>query len=349
MAIGANQNAHTSCCGYDDPVFSPEAHERRSFLKRMGLALGAAGLASGGNVVMAQTNRLPAGVRDWTGGAGAQSQLAMPMPTQVAQAPAAPVREISQIAGNVYRFRNNFHFSVFAVTPQGIFATDPINADAARWLRAQMAERFPNRPVRYLAYSHDHSDHISGGEVFEGATVVAHANARTKILGERRPTAVPTLTFDDKMTIHLGDMRIELIYAGRNHSDNSIVVRFPAERVAFAVDFIPVESLAFRNLTDGYVEEWIDSLRRVEALDFDILAPGHGPLGRRDHVRMFREYLQTVHDGVLDGIRSGRSLDQIKQAMPLDRYASWGGYQQMRELNIEGMHRYLSIFRVQNV
>lgn len=348
MTSGATQDNHVSCCGYDDPIFSPEAHARRNFLKRVGLALGAAGLASGSNVVMAQTNTLPAGVRDWTGGGGASAQVAMPVPTQVAQAPATPVREITQIAGNVYRFRNNFHFSVFAVTPQGIFATDPINADAARWLRGQLNERFPNRPVRYLAYSHDHADHISGGEVFEGATVIAHTNARSKIIGERRPTAVPAVTFDDKMTIHLGDMRIELIYTGRNHSDNSIVIRFPAERVLFAVDFIPVQSLAFRNHTDGYLEEWMESLKRVEALDFDILAPGHGAVGRKEHVRMFREYLETVYDQVLTGIRAGRTLDELKQSMRLERYADWGGYQQMRELNIEGTHRYISVFRVPN-
>ena len=54
----------------------------------------------------------------------------------------APVREITRIAGEVYRFRNNFHFSVFAVTPEGIIATDPISADAAQWLKAQLQERF---------------------------------------------------------------------------------------------------------------------------------------------------------------------------------------------------------------
>jgi glyoxylase-like metal-dependent hydrolase (beta-lactamase superfamily II) len=67
---------------------------------------------------------------------------------------------------------------------------------------------------------------------------------------------------------------------GRNHSDNSIVMRFPKERVLFAVDFIPVESVAFRDFPDAYIEDWIDSLQRMELMDFDILAPGHGPLGQ---------------------------------------------------------------------
>src|SRR5712692_6038757 len=51
----------------------------------------------------------------------------------------APVREITKIAGEVYRFRNAGHYSVFAVTPAGVIATDPINADAARWLKGEIA------------------------------------------------------------------------------------------------------------------------------------------------------------------------------------------------------------------
>ena len=79
----------------------------------------------------------------------------------LAQAPAAaPVREITKLAGEVYRFRNANHYSIFAVTPAGVIATDPINADEARWLRAEITRRF-NQPVRYLVYSHDHADHIA--------------------------------------------------------------------------------------------------------------------------------------------------------------------------------------------
>jgi glyoxylase-like metal-dependent hydrolase (beta-lactamase superfamily II) len=79
------------------------------------------------------------------------------------QAPAPPVREITPIAGEVYRFRNNNHYAVFAVTPAGIIATDPINAEAAQWLKAELQKRF-SQPVKYLIYSHDHTDHISGGK-----------------------------------------------------------------------------------------------------------------------------------------------------------------------------------------
>jgi hypothetical protein len=63
---------------------------------------------------------------------------------------------------------------------------------------------------------------------------------------------------------------------------------------------------------------------------------------------MFREYLQTLYAEVLAGIRAGKTLDQLKQEIRLERYASWQGYREMRELNIEGVHRYISVFRVPN-
>jgi glyoxylase-like metal-dependent hydrolase (beta-lactamase superfamily II) len=260
----------------------------------------------------------------------------------------APVREITQIAGEVYRFRNQNHYSVFAVTPAGIIATDPINAEAAQWLKAELQRRF-NQPVKYLIYSHDHADHIAGGEVFaDTATVVAHENAKAAIVGERRPTAVPQVTFSDRMTVELGGTVLELIYVGRNHSDNSIVMRFPRERLIFAVDFIPVESVAFRDFPDAYIEDWIESLKQVEAMDFDVLAPGHGPLGRKEHVRMYREYMEELRTEVLKYAREGKSLEEMKTLIKLPKYEKWAGHQQWFPLNIEGMYRHVQLHRVPN-
>jgi glyoxylase-like metal-dependent hydrolase (beta-lactamase superfamily II) len=256
----------------------------------------------------------------------------------------APVREITKIAGEVYRFRNQNHYSVFAVTPAGVIATDPINADAARWLKAEITRRF-NQPIRYLVYSHDHADHISGGEVVaDTATVVAHDKAKAAIVGERRPTAVPQVTFSDRMTIELGGTVVELVYVGRNHSDNSIVMRFPRERLLFAVDFIPVNSLAFRDFPDAYMPDWIESLKVVETLDFDVLAPGHGALGTKANAIMFRDYLQDLRGEVLRYAREGKSADEMKQLVKLPRYDAWGP-REWFPLNIEGMYRLVNANR----
>lgn len=257
----------------------------------------------------------------------------------------SPQRDITRIAGDLYRFRNAGHFSVFMVTPAGIIATDPIDADAAQWLKAELSRRFA-KPVKYLVYSHDHADHISGGEVFaDTAIVIAHERTQAVILKERRPTAVPDLTFSDRMTIELGGKKAELTYLGKNHSDNSIVMRFPEERVLFAVDFIPVKSLPFRDFPDGYIGEWIESLKEAENLDFDILAPGHGELGRKEDVRAVRNYIEDLQQQIRPLWAQGKSPDEIKRLVKMEKYSHWGNYQAYLPLNIDGMIRYIQTQR----
>jgi len=283
----------------------------------------------------------------------AAAALALPVNGR-AQAPITPsaqnpVREITKIAGEVYRFRNNAHYSVFAVTPAGIIATDPINASAATWLKDEMKKRWPDKPIKFVVYSHDHSDHISGGEAWaDTATVVAHANAKEVIIGEKRPTAVPQVTFNEQATIELGGTVMELNYVGRNHSNNSLVMRFPKEKIAFAVDFIPVNAVAFRDFPDAYLDEWIYSLRRVEAMKFDILAPGHGAIGSKANVTAFRNYLEDLRGQVLAAARAGKSLEETKKLVDLSKYKDWGGYEQMGQLNIEGVYRLVQATRRPN-
>jgi glyoxylase-like metal-dependent hydrolase (beta-lactamase superfamily II) len=257
----------------------------------------------------------------------------------------APKRAITQIAGDLYRFQNNFHFSVFLVTPDGVIASDPINAAAAAWLKGEIAQRF-GQPIKYLVYSHDHADHIAGGEVFaDTATVIAHDNAKATILGEKRPTTVPEITFSDRMTIELGGKRVDLVYLGRSHSDNMIVMHFPAERALFAVDFISVKRLPYMTLSDAHFPDWIEAIRRVEAMDFDILVPGHGPLGTKQDASDHRGYLEDLYAGVLAAARAGRSVDEMKQTITLDKYRDWGQYEAWRPLNIEGMYSQIKLHR----
>ena len=258
---------------------------------------------------------------------------------------AEPKRVISKISGDLYRFQNNFHFSVFLVTSGGIIATDPINADAAIWLKGELRKRF-NKDVRYLIYSHDHSDHISGGEVFaDTAIVVAHKNAKTTIIGEKRPTAVPDITFTDSMTIELGGQKVELTSVGPSHSDNMIVMNFPAERTLYAVDFVSVNRLPYMTLSDSYFPGLLNALRTTETMDFDILAPGHGGMGKRSDVTAHREYVEDLYNGVLAGLRAGQDLKQIKTSLTLKKYKGWSQYDKWRTLNIEGVHARIGMHR----
>jgi glyoxylase-like metal-dependent hydrolase (beta-lactamase superfamily II) len=257
----------------------------------------------------------------------------------------APKRVITNIAGDLYRFQNNFHFSVFLVTPEGVIATDPIDTDAAAWLKEEIKKRF-DKDVLYLIYSHDHRDHIAGGGVFtDTATVIAHERTRAVIIGEKRPTAVPEVTFSDKLTIDLGGKKVNLVYVGRSHSDNMIVVHFPEERTIFAVDFISVKRLPYMNLPDAYIPDWIEALKLVEGMDFDLLVPGHGPIGNKQDVTDNRMYLEELYTAVLDGARQGKTLEELQQSISMDKYSNWSQYKDWLPLNIEGIYQRIQLQR----
>lgn len=99
-------------------------------------------------------------------------------------------RSISKVTGDVYRFQNNAHVNVFTITSAGVVVTDPINADAAAWLKAEIA-KLTEQPITHLTYSHSHGDHASGGSAYgDVATVIAQQNAPQDIDG-----VVPTIRF----------------------------------------------------------------------------------------------------------------------------------------------------------
>ena len=251
-------------------------------------------------------------------------------------------RSITEVAPGLYRFQNNFHVSVFLVTDDGVIATDPINAAAATWLEAEIKSRF-NQEIKYVVLSHDHADHSSGGEVWaDTATVIAHANAKAAIIGEKRPTAVPDITFTDNLDIELGGQTVELRYVGRNHSDNMIVMNFPAQRTLFAVDFIPMGGVAFRNFPDAYLPDWNDSVRRVQAMDFDILVPGHGRNGTKADVAAFGDYMDDLWAAVTTAVRAGRTLEQAQAEIKLPKYEKWFRYEEFLPLNIAGAYQRFS-------
>lgn len=265
---------------------------------------------------------------------------ALPGPAE-AQDP--PKRAITQIAGDLYRFQNNFHFSVFLVTPEGVIVTDPINAEAAKWLKDEIKTRF-NQPIKYVVYSHDHADHVSGGEVFadDGAVVVAHEQAKADIIANSVPTAVPEVTFTDSHTLTLGGKTVELKFLGKSHSDNMIVAHFPAERTLFTVDFISAKRLPFRTFRDGFIPDLINAIDKVGEMDFDILAPGHGALGGKQDAADHGQYVKDLKAQVEAGIAAGKSLEEMQASITMDKYADWGQYKEWRAENVEGMHRMLT-------
>ena len=246
-------------------------------------------------------------------------------------------RALTPIAGDVYRFQNNFHFNLVVVTNDGVVVTDPINADAAAWLRAEIA-KLTDKPITHLIYSHSHGDHASGGAAYGSVpNVIAHANAPAAIDG-----VTPTLRFDSELTFAHGGKTFELSYLGPGHGQDLIAMIVRPENVAFIVDAVSAKRLPYRDFPNANVDDWTNQVRKAETLEFDIFAPGHGGMGMKADVTAGRVYMERLRAAVLAELKAGKSPAEIEQTVLMDEYKDWGSYKQWRALNVRGMARFLA-------
>jgi len=154
----------------------------------------------------------------------------------------------------------------------------------------------------------------------------------------------PTRTYAGRQTITLGGKTVQLVHPGRNHSDDMTVLYFPAERAAFGVDFIsPGTAPGVSADYDGTpLSDWIASIKAVEALDIDVFLPGHGRQGTKADVTANRQFLEEVAAAVQLGLQEGRSLDDLKKMVTLEKYASWPNFATARPNHIEAAYKNLS-------
>lgn len=261
--------------------------------------------------------------------AAALLALALPATAQDAK------REIIPVAGDVYLFKNNFHRSLIVVTSEGTVRVDPINAEAGEWLNDNL-KSVTDKPVTHLIYSHSHGDHASGGAAHPDATVIAHEGAPDTIDGVK-----PTMRVGDNHTLSVGDKTIELTNLGPGHDANMLAVVVRPENVGFIVDVAAPKRLPYKNFGGANIDDWIGQIAKAQSLDFEIFAPGHGNVGTKADLDGAMTYMQDLKAGVLAGLKSGKSADDLVSELTLDNYAGWLQYEAWRPLNIQGMAKYL--------
>jgi glyoxylase-like metal-dependent hydrolase (beta-lactamase superfamily II) len=238
---------------------------------------------------------------------------------------------------NVYVFRYGNSQAMFVVTSAGVIATDPIGYGRPQAVTTYVEEikKVTNQPIRYVIYSHHHFDHIAGGKAFKdaGATVVAHRNARRRLVALQDPhTPLPDRVVGNNATIRLGGTTLELRYLGLNHSDSTLVMRLPREKIVFIVDTIPVGAVPGRGMIDFYPLETEAFLKRVLAMDWERLIPGHPgqPNGRLGTKKDVEDQLKLLQAASAEGKRLGQSgkcwLPGEKE-FKLAGYEKWPGYE----------------------
>ena len=166
----------------------------------------------------------------------------------------------------------------------------------------------------------------------------------------------PDVYYSDRMKLTLGGKTVELIYPGKNHSNDATVLYFPAERVVFATEFISdvalpatASPLAFPSACGPFdgspLSEWIRSYKTVEALDFDIFAGGHGALATKADVTANRAFFEELAATVSAGMAQGKSLAELQQTLMFEKYKDWNGYAIRRAPTIDSAYRNLLLYK----
>jgi glyoxylase-like metal-dependent hydrolase (beta-lactamase superfamily II) len=253
--------------------------------------------------------------------------------------PPRPPIETTKVEGtdNVYVFRNGNHQAMFVVTSAGVIATDPVAYGRPTGGQTYVDEikKVTSQPIKYLIYSHHHFDHIAGGKAFKdaGATVIAHRRAKERLAQLDDPHTVPPdeAVGDEGRTMTLGGTVLELKFIGLNHSDSTLVMRLPKEKIIFVVDLIPVGSVPGRGMIDFYPLESEDSIAKIIAMDWERMIPGHpgpnGRLGTKEDAKNILTFLQDASSEVKKAAREGKCWDAAEKEVKLPKYETWPGYQ----------------------
>ena len=200
-----------------------------------------------------------------------------------------PKHQTEDLGNGLYTFRTEAYRSIFLVSDKGVIVTDPISTEHAAAFRQAIAE-ITDQPVKYVAYSHSHWDHASGGQIFkdEGAKFVAQEHCLINLDMSPNPEIVPAdITFEDRHKIRLGDVSLEMFYFGPSHDTCMVVMLARPANILFVVDvltpptgyYVPFDDI----LPDFHLYNAVSFFSQIEDLvareGIETLVGGHLLLG----------------------------------------------------------------------
>jgi cyclase len=205
----------------------------------------------------------------------------------------------------------------------------------ARLLREHVARVAPSPPA-YLINTHFHGDHTFGNYLFvPDAVVIAQERTREYVmLSGLHMTGLwpevdwgnvtvepPAALFRDRMTLYVGDTRVELIDVAPAHTASDTVVWLPGERVLITGDVAMSGVTPFCPM--GSVAGSLAALDRLRELDPAVVITGHGPVAGPGVLDEVEGYLRWLQDLARRGMAAGLSPLEAAQEADLGEYADW--------------------------
>ena len=184
-----------------------------------------------------------------------------------------------------------------------------------------------DKPINYLVNTHSDGDHVAGNRFFpETVTIVAHDNCRKDFFLPGRNGAasqwtrpdlapfVPSVTFSDRMNIHLGSKTVELLYFGVGHTTGDIVVYFPEEKTAFIGDqiFLGRAQLIHSHKGGDSFEHVKTLTKMLDTIDAENFCSGHSEMTNRAGIKNHIGRMKKRQEKIRALIAQGKSTEEIK-------------------------------------
>ncbi|KZL89244.1 MBL fold metallo-hydrolase [Clostridium magnum] len=243
---------------------------------------------------------------------------------------------MEKITQNVYT-----NTKIRGCNPSIVFTSEgAVFIDNAQWISTllEMIDFAKSKgPIKYLINTEPHIDHIFGNHWFAGVCpVVGHEKVKDTFFlvpgemdgydysvdvitrqdkeslplmpsREEYVVNMPQITFNDKMSLKVGDHTFNL-YHTPGHADSQIAVHVPEERVVFVGDTIFSDCQTW--LHSANIDDLINSLHFLKTLDVDYIVPGHGPVVTKAYIDVQLAVIYKWIGAVADGISKGWSQDE---------------------------------------
>jgi len=251
--------------------------------------------------------------------------------------------KVTKVSDNVYMLEGAGGNIGASVGEDGIVIVDDQYAPLADKIREAL-KGITEKPLRFVINTHYHEDHTGGNALFQkDAPIIAHENVRKRLeqggsagnLGsvrfEAKPQpkdALPIITFEHDVTVHLNGEDVRALHFPSGHTDGDSVIFFPKSNVVHMGDDFVTYGFPFIDLSGGgSVGGMIAALEQVlPKLPPDVkVIPGHGPVSNLDDVRRYVTMLKETRAAVENGIKQGKTLDQLKQQKVLEPWKKWSG------------------------
>ena len=132
---------------------------------------------------------------------------------------------------------------------------------------------------------------------------------------------LPNRTFEQTLSLKVGDKAVELIDLGPAHTVSDVIVWVPADRVVFTGDLLFNEGHPI--MWAGPIENWIDACRYIVELNPEVVVPGHGPITDVQAVRALQAYFDYVRQETRKRFDAGLDFEAAARDINMTEYRGW--------------------------